>query len=181
VESFCNVNLCSNYPIAGPTPGTQSCYSQSFILYTYARSMILAACCCKELNLRHNVDLSSAPLHQTRTLIKAKWALYCTIMSPLFASLLPNFKCYHNICSHSHLPPNLVVLPHLGQVDGGWRFSSSSNMSCQPSFWSSCYEQSVQLPSAFNEFNPIACSPVLLSLDIMCHEAILNQHCKIFF
>src|ERR687891_514353 len=80
---------------------------------------------------------------------------YFTLLKcPFFESLLPDFKSYHNICSHSHLPPNLVVLPHLGQVDGGWRFSSSSNMSCQPSFWSSCCKQSVQLPSAFNEFNP---------------------------
>src|ERR687890_410045 len=80
---------------------------------------------------------------------KAKFTLYCTRMPILWVSLLPDFKSYHKICSHSHLPPNLVVLPHLGQVDGGCGFSSSSNMSCQPSFWSSCCKQSVQLPSAF--------------------------------
>ena len=62
----------NNYPIAGPTPGTQSRCSQPFILYTYARSMILAVCCCKELNLQHNVDLSGAPLHQTRTFDQSK-------------------------------------------------------------------------------------------------------------
>jgi hypothetical protein len=91
----------------------------SIVHTIHARSMTLAACYCKELNFQYNVNFSSASLH-------------CTRIPILCVFIPPNFKCYHNICSHSHLPPNLVVLPHLGQADGGWGFSSSSNMSCQP-------------------------------------------------
>ena len=59
--------------------------------------------------------------------------LYCIVRKFLFfAPFSPYSSCYHNICSHSHLPPNLVVLPHLGQADGGSGFSLSSNMSSQP-------------------------------------------------
>jgi hypothetical protein len=64
-------------------------------------------------------------LHYVRDiihLIKADLGHYFPGMPILCAFVIVSggIQVYHNIFSHSHLTPNLVVLPHLEHMLSGW-------------------------------------------------------------